>query len=448
VSESILPLDRRTFLAGVVASSAGIAGTAHGAQSTVPGETSFGEAPDDKALRAAWKQFCRRLEEAGDRVFKAYNPPTPLLRADAFRFLTQNLGQAFALGYETKDSKFPVIHAFCTPFCKLGGDNADCIYQQAWIDGETVYKISGHRGTVSFLNFTVQGPRPEKQPGTDWPTLHEPFGDIPEANIFGHQLETEWDGSFELYIGGPERKLNWLPTTLGSRKLFIRQCFDDWSEVPARIRIERVNMTEPRPMPMPADMITAMDWAGRFLTGTMDDWPDFPYKYTKAHFDQWVNQFPPEAADDPASDKRRGRAVTNMSWSLAPDEALIIEFDNHKGLWMFTNMGVFFDSMDFLYRPVSYTPSRTKVDNDGKVRLIMSHDDCGYHNWIDTQRFERGNLTYRNFLSEEVADFRIKLVKRSQLAASLPADSVTVTPEERTRQMYQRFNGIRQRYGL
>jgi hypothetical protein len=109
---------------------------------------------------------------------------------------------------------------------------------------------------------------------------------------------------------------------------------------------------------------------------------------------------------------------------------------------------VFFDSMDFLYRPVSYTPSRTKVDNDGKVRLIMSHDDCGYHNWIDTQRFERGNLTYRNFLSEEVADFRIKLVKRSQLAASLPADSVTVTPEERTRQMYQRFNGIRQRYGL
>src|SRR5580658_3332852 len=239
VSESILPLDRRTFLAGVGASGAGIAGTAHGAQSTVPGETSFGEAPDDKALRAAWKQFCRRLEEAGDRVFKAYNPPTPLLRADAFRFLTQNLGQAFALGYETKDSKFPVIHAFCTPFCKLGGDNADCIYQQAWIDGETVYKISGHRGTVSFLNFTVQGPRPEKQPGTDWPTLHEPFGDIPEANIFGHQLETQWDGSFELYIGGPKRGQNWLPTTPGSRKLFLRQGFDRWSELSARMRIER-----------------------------------------------------------------------------------------------------------------------------------------------------------------------------------------------------------------
>ena len=107
----------------------------------------------------------------------------------------------------------------------------------------------------------MQGPRPDKQPGTDWPSLQEPFGDIPEANLFGHQLETAWDGSFELYIGGPKRGRNWLPTTPGSRKLFLRQGFDRWSELPARMSIERVDMNTPRPVPTPESMVTAIDWA-------------------------------------------------------------------------------------------------------------------------------------------------------------------------------------------
>ena len=408
----------------------------------------FADGRDDAALRDAWKQFCERLQAAGDRVFKDYNPPAPLHRADAFRFLTQNLGQAFDLALETKNTRYPVLHTFVTPFCKLGGDCADFVYQQAWIDGASVYKISGNRGTARFLNFTVQGPRPEKQPGTEWPSLNEPFGDIPEANLFGHQLETQWDGSFELFIGGARRGPNWLPTTPGSRKLFLRQGFDRWTELPARMRIERVDMTEPRPVPTPTDMVQAMDWAGRFLTGTMNDWPDHPYQYSGGVVDSVnVNAFP-EARADAASDRRRGRAAANMCWQLAADEALILEFNSHDGFWMMTNMGVFFNSMDYLYRPVSYTPSRTKVDADGKIRLILSHDDPGFHNWMDTQGFERGNVTYRNLMSEAQAVFRTQVVKRSRLADALPPDTAKVSPEQRVRQMRERFDGIRQRYGL
>ena len=293
----------------------------------------FRDCQDDIALRDAWKAFCRNLEEAGDRVFKDYNPATPLHRADGFRFLTQNLGQVFDLAYETKDTRFPVIHAFNTPFCHLAGDCADFIYQQAWIDGDSLYKISGNRGTARFLNFTVYGPHLDKQPGTDWPTLHDPFGDVPEENLLGTELKSEWDGSFELYIGGPQRGPNWLPTTTRSRKLFLRQGFNRWDELPATMRIERLGMEEPRPLPTPEDMITAMKWAGRFVTGLMNDWPDHPYNYTPAHYLDWINQFPPEPADNVSADKRRGRSVANMAWMLRSDEALIIEFDNHQGFW-------------------------------------------------------------------------------------------------------------------
>lgn len=408
---------------------------------------SFGDSPSDLPLRDAWKAFCRQLEAAGDRAFKDYNPATPLHRADAFRFLTQNLGQAFDLALETRDTRYPALHPFCTPTRKLGGDAADFVYLQAWIDGQSVYRVSGNRGTARFINFTLQGQRPDLQPGTDYPSLHDPFGDIPEANLFGHQLEVEPDGSFELFIGGPERGPNWLPTTDDTRKLFLRQGFDRWDELPARLNIERVDMTDPRPSPTPETLIEAMDWAGDFVVALMDDWPDHPYHYSPFVDPDNVNSFPPDPAGGVAEDdQRRGRAVAHLCWELKEQEALVIEFDSHENFWMVSNTGVFFNSLDYLYRPVSFTPSRTVVDGDGKIRLVLCHRDPGYHNWLDTQGLQRGNITYRSLLSSSSTTFRTQLVQLTDLASALPAGSVKVTAAERTAQMKTRFESIRRRY--
>jgi len=410
---------------------------------------SFGDCPDDAALREAWGRFCAQLRDAGEQAFKPHNPANSLQRADAFRFLTQNLGQAFDLALETKDTRYPMLHAFCTPTRKLGGDAADLGYRQAWIDGRHVYRITGNTGTARFLNFTVQGRRPATQPGTGWPSLHEPFGDIPEANLFKHQLETAADGSFELWLGGEPRAANWLPTTPETRKLFIRQGFDGWDEAPARLSIERVGMDTPRPLPTPATLIEAMDWAGDFLAGMMRDWPDHPYRYSGGVVDPLcLNRFPPERAANSADDARRGRLAAHLCWALAPDEALIVEFDAHDGFWMVSLGGAFMNSLDYLYRPVSFTPARTRVDRDGKVRLVLAHADPGYHNWLDTQGFAAGNLTYRNLMSTAGATFDTRVLKHSDLAAALPADSARVTPAERLAQLHVRFDAIRRRYGL
>jgi hypothetical protein len=409
----------------------------------------FGDDASDKPLREAWQVFCGQLQAAGERVFKDYNPATPLHRADAFRFLTQNLGQAFDLALETRDTRYPALHPFCTPSRKLGSDAADLVYLQAWIDGESVYRISGNRGTARFINFTLQGQRPETQPGTDVPSLHDPFGDIPESNLFGHQLVTEADGSFELFIGGPERGPNWLPTTPATRKLFLRQGFDDWDELPARLNIERVDMVDPRPLPTPDTLVEAMDWAGRFVVAVMDDWPDHPYHHSPFVDPDKVNRFPGGAGGAPGQDdQRRGRAVAHMCWELKATEALIIEFDSHQDFWMLSNMGVFFNSMDYLYRAVSYTPARTSVDSDGKIRLVLCGRDPGYHNWLDTQGFERGNLTYRNLLSRDATVFRTQLVDISDLPGAMPADAAVVSAGQRAAQMRIRFNSIRRRYGV
>ncbi|QZT61351.1 DUF1214 domain-containing protein [Mycolicibacterium austroafricanum] len=400
----------------------------------------FGDGPDDEALYRGWQAFCDQLSAAGKQVFKDDNPASSIQRVDALRFLTQNLGQAFDLALETRDTRYPSLHTFCGPTRKLGGDCADFTYQQAWIDGDSTYRIVGERGTARFLNITVQGARPSG-PGV----LHEPFGDLPEANLLGGQLTSADDGAVEVYVGGPQRDPNWLPTTAGSRKIFIRQGFDSWDERPARLRIDRVDMTSPQPLPTTAQMADAIAWAGEFVGGVMRDWPDFPFTYGGVDAGQ-PNRFPAIGADE--DDAKRGRAAVNMHWALADDEALVIEFDAHEGLWSLTNMGVFFNSMDFRYRPVSYTPSRTAVDSDGTVRLVLAHRDPGVQNWLDTQGFERGNTTYRHMLEGAPVALRTQVVKHAELAAVLPADTATVTPEERTAQMWARFNAIRQRFAL
>lgn len=398
----------------------------------------YGDGPDDDALRTAWAQFCTRLAAAGDQVFKDLNATSGLQRVDAYRFLTQNLGQAFDLALETRDPSYPVLHAFCGPTRKLGGDCADFTYRQAWIDGTHTYRLSGRIGTARFFNVTVQGAR---RPGPG--VLHEPFGDTPEANVSGHQLDVAADGSFEIIIGGPPQPGNWLPTTPHTRKLFIRQGFDAWNETPATMHIERIGMDTPQPLPGPDTMTEAMDWAGEFITGLMTDWPEFPFRHGGVDAAQ-PNRFPVVAAT--GADALRGRAAAGMYWELAPHQALIIEFPAHDGLWTLTNMGVFCNSMDYRYRPVSYTPSRTAVDSDGRIRIVLAHSDPGVANWLDTQGFSQGQLTYRHMLDGAPAVLDTRLVAHDSLRAELPPDTATMTGAQREAAMWERFRAIGRRH--
>jgi hypothetical protein len=132
------------------------------------------------------------------------------------------------------------------------------------------------------------------------------------------------------------------------------------------MRIERVGMTTPRPMPDAEEMIAAIDWAAKFVRELMTDWPDWVYEFSEDFDPNGDNQFASQRrrSDDPVYnpelDKVRGRAITSMRWRLEPDEALILEWDHDDKFWMLTNMGLFQNSMDYLYRPVSYSPARTR----------------------------------------------------------------------------------------
>jgi hypothetical protein len=112
----------------------------------------FGDSPCDAELQADWEAFCDRLKSAGRCVFKDENASNELQRVDGFRYLTQNLSQAFDLAVETKDTRYPALLAFCSPTRKLGSDNADCVYQQAHRPGGAV---SGAPATIQRNSPTI-----------------------------------------------------------------------------------------------------------------------------------------------------------------------------------------------------------------------------------------------------------------------------------------------------
>jgi len=135
-----------------------------------------------------------------------------------------------------------------------------------------------------------------------------------------------------------------------------------------------------------------------------------------------------------------------MRWSLANDEALIVEFDHRpEDFWMFTVEANFGNSMDYQYRPVSYTPSRTAVDADGVIRLVLTAADPGYANWIDNQGYTAGVLTFRNIHARTVPELRTRVVPAAELASQLPL-SARVTADQRVAAMWERFHAIARRY--
>jgi hypothetical protein len=80
--------------------------------------------------------------------------------------------------------------------------------------------------------------------------------------------------------------------------------------------------------------------------------------------------------------------------------------------------------------------------------MVLCDGDPGYHNWLDTQGFVQGHLTYRSLQNNNPANFSTRLVKRADLQAVMPGDSARTSPQERVAQLHARFNSIRRRYNL
>ncbi|MGV0793283.1 DUF1214 domain-containing protein [Mycolicibacterium sp. XJ1819] len=381
---------------------------------------------DDERLQAAWADFCDRLRQAGDRlVFRPTAPDTPQDRAAGYQYIARYITKAIQQNWEFADPMFPQLWHLQTPIHKSFGDNPDCNYLTAVIDGAHTYRVVGNRGTVRWVSFAAGS---ESAIG---------------SAINGDDLQVEWDGSVEVWYSPEHRTGNWIKTTPGPQTVVIRQFFGHWdTEEPMRLRIERVGATGAPQPPSPDTVIkglkATMDWLIEDST-RWADWIDF--------YCDRPNQFVtgmPGWTD--GGENSLGRLLHFCYFTITPDEALVIRVTPPDcSYWNFELGNYWMNSVDYRYRLSSINSEQADYQEDGSVVIVVSHADPGILNWLDTAGHTVGFIPNRWVESRESPTPQTKVVKFEDLPDEL-ADVRRIEVSERTEQLRRRKVGVDRRF--
>lgn len=352
----------------------------------------------------SWELFCDQLKKAGQQILRPETPSDAFNRAEGFRYLSRLTRIALEMHMESADRAFPTFYRPSHETAKIGADNPDNYYQRAEVSGLYDYRIRGTRGTVNYLGFvTLSG-------GYGTNGQNEQTGDLDH-----HSLQLEADGSFEIIVSRHPQPGNWLPMSEHSNTLLVRQTFLDRSrEKIAEISIERINADNATPDPLdPIEFDRRLKAAAGFVEGCAKvfcDWSEMFKKHTNQLplQDQKVFQ---NAGGDP------NIFYFHTYWELQPDEALLIELDEipECDTWNLQLNNYWMESLDYRYHPINVNKHNAKVDADGRVRIVIAHQDVGVGNWVDTAGHTLGTLCFRWIRAKSHPQPSCKLVKLAEL---------------------------------
>ena len=374
-------------------------------------------------LRTAWEAFCDRLKDAGQVVFDRVGVDTALDQATGVQYISRYIAKALNEKLEFADPLYPQFRPQQSPTSKSFGDNPDCTYLMAVVDGDHTYRIVGNRGGVTWVSFFMR-----------------------EGGVLSNsQLQTEWDGSFVITLSQRPAAGNWLKLAPGRNHLTVRQFFGHWdTEEPMRIAIERVGLDAPPPPLTPEKVIAGLSDAAEWLIQDAANWPKWT-EYYAGYPNQWVTGVPPWLGQGVGVVQLAG-AVNFCYWQVRPDEALIISVRPPRcTYWNVQLHNYWMNSVDYRYRLSSVNKKQAALD-DGAAYVVVSHVDPEVPNWLDTGGHTSGLLVQLLVEAETTPLPASRLVKLSELATVLPPDIQRITPEGRRDQLRRRKIGVDRRF--
>ncbi|MGH0029985.1 MAG: DUF1214 domain-containing protein [Myxococcota bacterium] len=381
----------------------------------------------------AWRDFCDRLRAAGDRLAGEGFPDDPRGRAEGTRALSRLLVYALQQEMEAGDVDFPSFVRHQDPHNQWGGPNPDNVYLRANVDARGSYRVwcDDARGMRQAIF-----------------SLHEGDMQLGEFGVYGEtsldQMEVGEGGRLEIVLSPDERPGNWIPMDPAARIFTVRIYTSDWQrDAVPRFHIVREGFEGALPPPLsPERLETALDRAARWVERSQAFWN----QYTSA---AWERGTPNVVV--PAKSTRGGAdhiVYGSCLWELAPDEVLLLDCEAPDAdYWGFTLHTLhFLESGDFADRQTSLNDAQTHRDADGRVRVVLAHDDPGVPNWIDTEGRPRGMLVYRFVWARTRPVPEARAVPLASLRESLPADHPVIEPGERRRRLALRREFAWSRY--
>ena len=397
----------------------------------LPSPASAAEAPvaaaAEQELQAAWERMLDRLKAAGPQIL-ALDRGDALVAAEGYQYLAMLTGMAIEREQYFHDAARPVLGRNLDLYRKIGLDASDNTYRMVRFEPGGLYVIRGQRGNSRYLGFQLNR------------------GEAAVGNLNDGQMRFEPDGSFAVYLGGEPRPQNWMPLPEGADNLYVREIFIDWaSERGSPMWIERLDRVQAPASPDAATMAARFDRIASRVERDIAMWESYVSRLRKDRRNSFAT---------PRATTSQGGSADNLYagayFSLAADEVLLIETERVDAAFWTVQLGnTWFQSLDYQYRQGSLNSLQATPDPDGRFRIVVSHADPAYANWLDTGGRREGVVYYRwNQAAAQPAAPKARVLKLAELPAAMPLDSARIDTAERERRLRERYAEVARRFAL
>jgi hypothetical protein len=417
---------RRWLLAG--AATSGLAPSIAGGEALAAGG-----APPSGGLAPSILSYLGDLDLAVKELSKTWKPDDPRYRADVYRQIMMNLSYAYFVMFHA-DPEHPDWTPFENPVF-LQQPNPDTLYVTAPLRGDLTYRVSGNRGTCFSLVFSTTG---------GVLGLVDSFTQIKDVNTFdAKHLKIDADGEFELILSAkrPDGYTgNWAPITPATDNLMVRYVMQDWmKERDPQLSIECLDPVPPKKRLTPEEITERIRTMARIPAGM--DRAFFWYQNTVRE-QQGPNVFKLQ--------QLRGvefQYYWPAAFEFSPGEALIIETDLPKvrPYWNLQLNDPYFNCIEYVYRLSSTNGALAHVASDGRFYGVVSLEDPGTPNWLDTAGYTEGTLWGRWYDCDSTPTPTIRRVPLAKVRDHLPKDTPHVTPQQRREELAARVRACQRR---
>jgi hypothetical protein len=261
----------------------------------------------------------------------------------------------------------------------------DAVYHYARLHGRHSYRIRGNRGSAFIFQIT------------SWSGSCSNFKkDYKLVGKIDNQADPKLapDAEVDIALSAEPQEGTWLRLPPGECEIYLRQYYADWDrETPAMLTIERLGATYPPPPVTREQMQERMSLLNSWLRVQSEFYKSSVERHLSADRHSVPIVSIPEAFQDVV--------YSNGAYRCAEGEAVIMELTPPRCLyWNFQIANLQWEPMEFHQRQTSINCHQAVLDDDGVLRVVISHQDPGVPNWFDTNGRKLGLIAGRYFKSE------------------------------------------------
>lgn len=353
----------------------------------------------EKSLEA-WAFVRKVLADLTDVITQDARDERELL--EGLRVLNRVTALCTELSVDT-DPDHPHFVQMCTPFRYVGGPNPHGNYPLAMISGDRAYRVTGTRGTSTYLGLQVlagTGMNPRRM--SNYLSDHDlVLGDDGHfAIVFSAQRpsDSELDGA------------QWVQIPDDASSIVVRDYIaDPATEVPVQLHISRLGDGEPPAAvtdDLLADQLTAMGWTiVKLMTLHRTVRPDL--------LESPNTLITSEAGALGGENTTPDNLYMLGLFDLEPHQSLQLEFaPPETRYWSVTLENIWHECLEPLTRQSSVTNKGVTPGPDGLVRLTIGTQDHGDGYWLDTGGRRRGFITLRWLDNPNAPDVAVRLLEK------------------------------------